>query len=155
MQKHTLFAFFFILCSVLGKAQKHEPPHPQKDNINFEGYKIRLIPSEGNGYGYAIFKANELLVHQAFNPFTMSPNGLDSKEDAYKVAKWEAAQLKKQKDESPNAGNPAERGGPAGKDLPPSLLNRLPQGKARYNQPIPASVAKELHININPTTSKN
>src|SRR3954449_10687615 len=83
-----------LLFRIATQAQNHEPVNPQKDKLDFEGYTIRLLPAMGGTYGYYIVKGKELVVHQGYNPFTLSPLGLSNKEDVYKVAKWQINQLK-------------------------------------------------------------
>src|SRR3954462_2073669 len=129
-------------------AQTHEPVNPQKDQLDFEGYTIRLLPAMGGTYGYYITKGKELVVHQGYNPFTSSPMGLSNKEDVYKVAKWQINQLKAGK-------SPTSSESPAiqGKDikLPPALEQQLQLQGSRgpwINQPLSPQVASDLQISI-------
>src|SRR4051794_22957953 len=87
-------AIGLLLFAIATLAQTHEPVNPQKDKLDFEGYTIRLLPAMGGTYGYYIVKEKELVVHQGYNPFTLSPFGLSTKEDVYKIAKWQINQLK-------------------------------------------------------------
>lgn len=93
----------------------------------------------GGTYGYDIFQGKELLVHQGYNPFTMSPVALRNKQDVYKVAKWQINQLQSGKLR-------------AQKTLPDTRIisgaGAIRTRKAAIiNQPLPEKVAKELRIN--------
>jgi len=59
----------------------------QRD-LFFIGHTIHLFKT-GTGYGYDISYHNRLWTHQAVNPFTSDPNGLQKEEDAIKLAKWQ------------------------------------------------------------------
>src|SRR3954452_21828888 len=93
MKKITI-AISLLLFATITLAQRGEPVNPQTDKLDFEGYTIRLMPAMGGTYGYYITKEKQLVVHQGYNPFTLSPFGLSNKEDVYKVAKWQINQLK-------------------------------------------------------------
>lgn len=136
-----------------------EPANPFKDKLVYHGYTIRIIPAFASGYGYAIFQGKKLLVHQDYNPFTMSPSGLHEKDDAYKVAKWEVDQIKASKKAEEEEVNrigskpdPSKAKKPIASqssDLPQSLLRRLANNQRRVNQPLSKKVAEELQINLN------
>src|SRR3954464_7339759 len=119
--KTITLAISLLLITIATQAQTHEPVNLQKDQLDFEGYTIRLLPAMGGTYGYYITKGKELVVHQGYNPFTNSPMGLSNKEDVYKLAKWQINQLKAGK--SPASESPAVQG----KDmkLPPALAQQL------------------------------
>lgn len=128
----------WLLSSCYVNAQINEPVNTKKDKVDYQGYSIRLLPAVGGTYGYNILKGKELIVHQAYNPFTMSPIGLRKKNDVYKVAKWQINQLKGQKllqkKSTPDAG----------------VMSHSPafhvHSTAIINQPIPKSVAAALRI---------
>jgi len=135
MKKFLLLAFLSVSgLSCLFAQEPSEPLDPQKDKIVSEGYLIKLIPADAGGYGYDIFKQNMLVVHQSLNPFTMTPRGLETKEDAYKTAKWQVMQLKKENS-----------------DLLPrtSPVGTIPERKGtQSNQRISKQVAQQLNIRL-------
>lgn len=137
---------------MFSNAQKDGPVDPTKDKLGHKGYTIRLIPAVNGAYGYAVFKGKELKIHQSYNPFTLSPNGLDSKEDAYKIAKWQINQLeekstvdkKKETEVNKNVPNSPQ----VDSKLPESLSKKLPQNGPIVNQSISKDIAKELGIKV-------
>ena len=100
--------------------------------MSFKGYTIRLLPALAGTYGYDIVKEKHVVLHQIRNPFSGTPMGLRSKEDAYKVARWQIENLK----QPPAA---------------PALQQRF-KPKAQVQQvlmPRPTEiVAEQLHINM-------
>lgn len=125
----------FTACALV--AQQLEPVNPQTDIEEYEGYTIKLIPAQGGTYGYDIFNGLTLVVHQDMNPFTMEPTGLVEKLDAFKVAKWQILELKKE-----NSGTP--------QPIPSEGIINSANGGVKYNLSIPRSIATELGIEINP-----
>lgn len=80
-KKQLLFLIVLFILSLLLSASaiaqnRQEPINHQKDKMDYQGYTIRLMPADGGGYGFAIFKEKQPFVHQGYNPFTMSPWGL-------------------------------------------------------------------------------
>ena len=147
MKKITI-ALGLLLFAMATLAQTHEPVNPQTDKLDFEGYTIRLMPAMGGTYGYYITKGKDLVIHQGYNPFTSSPMGLSSKEDVYKVAKWQINQIKAGK--SPTSSeNPAIQGRDI--KLPPALEQQLRLQGSRgpwINQRLSPQIANELQISI-------
>jgi hypothetical protein len=96
MKKFYLLLLTQLLVSILF-AQVTGPVNPQVEKLEYEGYTIRLFSLSAGSIGYDIFTNNKLILHQSFNPFTGGSIGLNSKEEAYRVAKWQIAQLKMDK----------------------------------------------------------
>ena|ERR1700733_448063 len=94
MKKHCIFLFLMIVTILSSYAQKPIVSGNENDKIVYQGYLIRLIPENNVGYGYDIFSLNQMVVHQTGNPFTLSPIGLKTREDALKIAKWQVEQLR-------------------------------------------------------------
>src|SRR3954447_3778381 len=115
----TAVGLMFSLTVAL--AQNHEPVNFQKDNMEFDGYTIRVLPAMGSTYGYDIRKGKQLIVYQTHNPFTFSSRGLSKKEDVYKLAQWQIKQLKEGKQFAP--GRSAIQGRET--KLPPALQQKL------------------------------
>jgi hypothetical protein len=147
----TLFMLFAAGGTIAQKQSKSL--NLQEDKVDYQGYSIKLLPGQGPGFGYAIFKNKELLVQQTYNPFNMSPIGLSKKEDAIKLAQWQVRQLK-----LGEAGNiPSQAANSArfadGKVVAASPNARQSEaavpGKPFFNQPLPKSVARELQIHTN------
>jgi len=59
------------------------------DEILFFGHTIRVYKATSPGFLYDILLQNKLIIHQSSNPFTGSPDGLKTQDDAIKVAKWQ------------------------------------------------------------------
>jgi hypothetical protein len=97
------------------KSKTTQPPIVQV----FQGYIITVISNAEGRYGYDIMQQGKTIVSQRLNPFNLSPKGLSSKEDAFKVAQWQIQQL--------NAGAP-------------SIII--------VNQPLSAAVARHLNITL-------
>ncbi len=93
MRKLYTFIFLFLFSLAGAKAQQRPTGPYTIGEMNFEGYLIRVVPINSNGYGYNIFFKNKMVVQQLNNPFTSSPLGLKNKEEAYKLAKWQVQQL--------------------------------------------------------------
>ena len=145
--KNINIAIGLLLFSMTALAQRGEPVNPQKDKQEFKGYTIRLLPAMGGTYGYDIVRGKQRVVHQSYNPFTLSPMGLSKKEDAYKVAQWQIQQLNEGKQLS--AGRPRDH--ESDTRLPPALARKLHmQGSYGpwINQRISKKVAEELQINL-------
>lgn len=139
MKKIYFLVCFWISSAFYINAQSNEPVNSYKDKINYQGHTVKLLPAMGGTYGYDIFQGKELLVHQGYNPFTMSPVALRNKQDVYKVAKWQINQLQSGKLR-------------AQKTLPDTRIisgaGAIRTRKAAIiNQPLPEKVAKELRIN--------
>lgn len=63
------------------------------NEIQFNGYTIRLFETPNQGYGYNVLFHNNIVIHQQKNPFSNSPDGLKVKDDAVKAAKWQIIHL--------------------------------------------------------------
>jgi hypothetical protein len=139
---------------LFSNAQKDGPVDPGKDKLGYKGYTIRLIPAENGAYGYAVFNGKDLKIHQSHNPFTMSPAGLDSKEDAYKIAKWQINQLEEKSTEDKKEKTDVHKNKNVPNStqidpkLPESLSKKLFQKGPIVNQSISKDIAKELGIKI-------
>lgn len=67
--------------------------NPIKDNKEYKGYVIKLIPALPNpnnlfSYGFKILGKNMPVLHQDKNPVPSIAIGIQNKEDAYKIAEW-------------------------------------------------------------------
>jgi len=93
---HLLLIAFMISGTLI--AQKSDSTDFPKNKLEFEGYTIKLIPSE-EGYGFEISKKTITLMYQPLNPFNGSSKGLKKKEDVVKIAKWIINQVRNGKEE--------------------------------------------------------
>lgn len=93
MRKIYIFIFLFLFSLTGVKAQQIVTSSYTTGEIIFEGYLIRVLPINSNGFGYNIYFKNKMVVQQLNNPFNSSPLGLKGKEDAFKIAKWQVQQL--------------------------------------------------------------
>lgn len=146
----SICLFVFIAGSTLAYTQAENPSRPAKEEQQFKGYTIRLLPFNDGTYGYDILKGKTMLLNQMRNPFNGSPTGLNNKEDVYKVAKW---QIENMLSKRAGNGRMLQKNDPGFSKLPPSLrerLNKMPQARAQYIQHrLPLSVAEQLHITVN------
>jgi hypothetical protein len=95
-----LAALFVVMLTI--KAQSKSSPKTPNDVV-FMDHVIRLYEAP-SGYLYDIFYQNNLVIHQNKNPFDQTPNGLSTKEDAIKIAKWQIIHidpLHRQKNKGP------------------------------------------------------
>lgn len=141
-------ALFCLLFSVIAaQAQKHEPVNTKKDQKQFDGYTIRLVPAQQGTYGYEVTQGAKRVIYQTQNPFTASSRGLNKKEDAFAVAQYQIKQLKAKGGVSSqrtvaDAGN---------KKLPAGLAQKVGRTSADqtlYNQHLSPKVAEQLKISI-------
>jgi hypothetical protein len=109
----------------------------------YKGYTIRLFTNAGQGYGYDILLGSQLLIHQGYHPFTLDPRGLNKKEDAYKVARWQIDQLKPEIVSGKSKSRTAVR---------ETFTHSRPATKGQQmpyiNQRLPHEIARELHIEL-------
>lgn len=80
-----LAALFGIMLTI--KAQSKSSPTTPNDVV-FMDHVIRIYEAP-SGYLYDIFYQNNLIIRQDKNPFDQTTNGLQTKEDAIKIAKWQ------------------------------------------------------------------
>ena len=88
----------------------------------FHNHLIRIHKATSSGYLYDIFFQSKLVIQQKQNPFTGTSDGLKTKDDALKIAKWQIIHL-----------YPSNRNGQPGNNL----------------QKIPMAVARQLDISVN------
>ena len=112
------------LASAIVAELNAQAPDPTKNSneISFNNHVIRVYKTSSSGYLYDIFFKNKLVIRQHDNPFTKAPDGLKTKEDALKIAKWQIIHL-----------YPNNRNGQPGNNL----------------QKIPTAVARQLNISVN------
>ncbi len=119
MKRMILLNALLLLIFYSVNAQQPQPSDNGNNRVSFAGYLIKIIPLNGNGFGYDIFFKNRLVVHQWVNPFTLAPTGLKEKEDVLKIARWQIMQM-----------------------------HRSPANRTTKNQLIAKDVAKRLDISI-------
>ena len=71
-------------------AQRQGITGADRDQRTIDGYLVRLTTTvAGNrGYGFNILNPNRSLAHRFPNPLPSVPIGIQSKEDAFKIAGW-------------------------------------------------------------------
>ena len=111
-----LAALFGVMLTI--KAQSKSLPKTPNEVV-FMDHVIRLYESP-SGYLYDIFYQNNLVIHQNKNPFDQTTNGLSTREDAVKIAKWQVIHI-----------DPSHR------------------QENKGAQQVPNSVARQLKINAN------
>ena len=121
--KRVLFFCCFVLLASLVQAQPPRPHtpvrvDPAKDQLEYKGLTVQLIPTLGGYYGYDILRGKMLVRHQVKSP---EPDHiLTDKETAFKAAKWMADQYL--------------RTGHCPHMLPPGLLNHHAPASSVTNQ---------------------
>lgn len=138
MKKLVLPLWLLFASSFYLKAQ-NRPVNPLKDNMTYQGYIVRLLPAAEGTYGYDILKDKELILHQAYNPFTLAPIGLRQKSDVYKIAKWQIAHMNSQS-------RALISNHPISKITPASEGQSLKQ--VSINKPLGKELANQLNIAI-------
>lgn len=85
----------FVLVSAIVVDLNAQTPESAKSSneISFQHHVIRVYKTSSSGYLYDIFFKNNLVIHQNVNPFTETGEGLRTKEDAFKIAKWQIIQM--------------------------------------------------------------
>jgi len=121
MKKQLLM--FALVSAIVVELNAQTPPSIKKPNeIIFNNHVIRVYKTSSSGYLYDIFFKDNPVIQQKDNPFTGNSDGLKTKEDALKIAKWQIIHL-----------YPNNRNGQPGNNL----------------QKIPMEVARQLNISAN------
>jgi hypothetical protein len=121
MKKRLLLIACCVTFFCSTKAQSYSGVNSQNEEL-FNNYLIRVFVTSTKGYCYDVLFNNNIVIHQVNNPFTNAPEGLSSKADAFKAAKWQIIHL----------------------SLPSATYNRFQNA----HQTIPIQVAKQLKIAI-------
>ena len=94
----TAALFFLAFCVNAQVAQSPQDRNAQHhsrilhrpvNQIFFNGYVITIQQAMAGAYGYDISKGGQVLFSQRKNPFNNSPVGLRSKDDIFKIARWQ------------------------------------------------------------------
>ena len=91
MKKRLLLLAAFAVMLIVAQAQTTS--HQPDDDISFNGYTIRLLKNSLGGFLWDIISKGKVIIHQVNNPFNGSPDGLKNRENAIKVAKWQAIHI--------------------------------------------------------------
>ena len=91
MKKRLLLLAAFAVMLIVAQAQTTS--HQPDDDISFNGYTIHLLKNSSGGFSWDIISKGKVLIHQVNNPFNGSSDGLTNREDAIKVAKWQAIHI--------------------------------------------------------------
>jgi hypothetical protein len=86
--KHTTFLSVLFFSLTVAHAQQTEKFNPEKDKREVNGYTIHLMHMPANTFGFFIMKGKKPVYSQLNDPFSHSPIGFKTKEDAYKLAEW-------------------------------------------------------------------
>lgn len=94
-----IISFLMTLCS-FAQAQKPSQTPAQAtfpDAAQFQQSTItyKIIPAEGNTYGYNIYTDGQLMIHQPSKPGMSGNRGFDTKEAASKMAALVISKIKK------------------------------------------------------------
>ena len=146
MRKFTVI-FCIAICCTKAFAQNHEPVNTKKDQRQFNGYTIRLLPSPERTYGYEVILGGKRVIYQTQNPFTASPRGLSKKEDAFKVAQFQI----QQREVKTGVSNQRNVAATKGKKLDVNVAQKAgskSNDETVYNQHLSPKVAEKLKISI-------
>ena len=121
--KKTLLVLTVLFFMHLVTHAQRLPAQKNPDEIEFNGYSIRVFKVSNQGYGFDVLQQNVLILHQTINPYTGKLDGIKKKDDAVKTAKWQVMHL------------PVER-----------------NQKQTQVQLIPMEVTGQLHIEFNDNT---
>ena len=142
--KQINLLFCLVFFCIIAAAQKSGPVNTRKDQQKSGDFVIRILPARGGTYGYDIYKRGMPVIRQSRNPFTLSPVGLASKGDAYKLAKWQILQLEKNHGLFPARNNVSRLGSPA----VAQKLRSSGNPEILTNQRLPVQIARDLQISI-------
>lgn len=117
MKRLLLFFVTFLSLTCFGQTQTKATTSQAPPVQMFMNYLIKLNTLAEGKYGHNILYQGKPVVSQKLNPFTLFPNGLSRKEDAFRIARRQVQQLA------------------AG--APPELFS---------GRPLPSGVAKQLNI---------
>lgn len=88
--------FVMLLAGMSLFAQINDPKNKLQEKKEIEGFMIQLKQAPHNTYLFEITQNGlPLGIRPRNNPVTMTPDGFNSKEDAYKMAEWMIGQYKK------------------------------------------------------------
>jgi hypothetical protein len=93
MGKKSILFIGLLLSLYEMKAQAPATNMYSVSQIVFEGYLIRVLPVNNNGFSYNVYFKGKMIMQQKINPFNLSPLGFRSKEEAFMTAKWQLQQL--------------------------------------------------------------
>jgi len=93
MRKKTILFIVLLFSLYEMKAQSPSANDYSISQSVFEGYLIRVLPVNNNGFSYNVYFKGRMVMQQINNPFNLSPLGFRNKEDAFKMAKWQIQQL--------------------------------------------------------------
>lgn len=132
-----------MLAALVVQAQKKLSVNRQKNQVEFKGYTICIIPATMGTYAYDVFKDRKLVLHQRNNPFTGRPVGLRHKEDAFKVAEWQIENREQQLASFNKWEIQNQQRLPATQK---HASKSLPRVQPAFMQRVPLQVAKQLGI---------
>lgn len=117
--KRLLFALLLFLSISSFAQEQNKISKPSLPVQAFRGYIIKLNSTSEAGYGFDILYQGKAVISQKLNPFTLSPKGLSTHENAFKVARWQVQQI--------------------ASGMPSSIIS---------GQPLPFALAKQLNISL-------
>jgi hypothetical protein len=83
------------LCSFAQAQTPAQATFPDAAQFQQSNITYKIIPAEGNTYGYNIYTDGQMMIHQPTKPGMSGNRGFDTKEAASKVAVLVISKIKK------------------------------------------------------------
>ncbi len=90
-----IISFLMALCSFAQAQTPAQATFPDAAQFQQSNITYKIIPAEGNTYGYDIYTDGNLMIHQPTKPGMPGNRGFDTKEAASKVAALVISKIKK------------------------------------------------------------
>jgi len=90
-----LILLMMALCSFAQAQTSAQASFPDAAQFQQSNITYKIIPAEGNTYGYDIYTDGQLMIHQPSKPGMAGNRGFDTKEAASKVAELVVSKIKK------------------------------------------------------------
>lgn len=90
-----LISFLMAFCSFAQAQTPAQATFPDAAQFQQSNITYKIIPAEGNTYGYNIYTDGQLMIHQPTKPGMSGNRGFDTKEAASKVAALVISKIKK------------------------------------------------------------
>ena len=90
-----LISVLMAFCSFAQAQTPAQATFPDAAQFQQSNITYKIIPAEGNTYGYNIYTDGQLMIHQPTIPGMAGNRGFDTKEAASKVAALVISKIKK------------------------------------------------------------
>ena len=90
-----IISFLMALCSFAQAQTPAQATFPDAAQFQQSNITYKIIPAEGNTYGYDIYTDGNLMIHQPSKPGMSGNRGFDTKDAASKMAALVISKIKK------------------------------------------------------------